>query len=137
MRAQLTKQSAIQLSKNSWTSSNSKCLKQEFFITKENRQCKLCVPNKTIQFQLIKNGQAQNSKCLQREFFPSRKKTESANNACLTKNPIPIDNEYLDKLKIPNASSKNFLSQKNTDSANHAGLTIQSYSNLIAQTMHA
>ena len=33
---------------------NSNCLQQEFSIKKENIMCKPCVPDKTIQFQLIK-----------------------------------------------------------------------------------
>ena len=41
----LTKQSANQVSKNA---QNSNCFEQEFSITRENRQCKPCVPNKTI-----------------------------------------------------------------------------------------
>ena len=41
----LTKQSAIQVSKNA---QNSNCFEQEFSITRENRKCKPCVPNKTI-----------------------------------------------------------------------------------------
>jgi hypothetical protein len=44
-------------------------------------------------------------------------------------NPIRIDEEYLDKLKIPNAWSKKFPSQKKTDNAFHACLTKQSNSN--------
>jgi len=64
---------------------NSKCLEQAFSITKENRQCKPCMPNKTIRFQLLKNfGDTQNSKA-SRQNFPSQKKTHSANHACLTK----------------------------------------------------
>ena len=51
---------------------NSNCFQQELSITKQNRQCKLCVSNKTIQ--LIKNictswkFQAQNFNCLKQEI---------------------------------------------------------------------
>ena len=50
----LTKQFAIRFSTITAQAQNSTCLKQEFSITKENRQCKPCMPNKTIQ--LLKNS---------------------------------------------------------------------------------
>ena len=61
-------------------------------------------------------------------FHSERKQTVQTMRA-YQNNPIPIDQEYLDKLKIPNVSSKHFPSRKKIDSANHACLTKQSNSN--------
>ena len=72
---------------------NPNCIKQEFSITKANRQFTSCVPSKTI---------------------------------C-----NPINQQYLQKLKIPTALFKNFPQRNNKDSAHHVCLTKQSAIQLI------
>ena len=99
-------------------------------IMKESRQCTPCVSNKKICSNCSRIfGQAQNSKRLKQEIsiFKENRQCEP----CVPNKTIcnPIVQEYMDKLKIPNTSSKNFPARNKTDRANHACLTIQSNSN--------
>jgi hypothetical protein len=86
---------------------NSNCLKQEIYITKENRQCTPCKPSKTIC--KIKNIRISSKFQLPeaRHFHYQRKQTAHTMRA-LENNPQ--GQEYVHKLKNPTDSSKNFTS---------------------------
>jgi len=88
-----------------------------------------CLTKKSDSYESRTFGEAQNSICLEQEI--SIFKENRQRKPCVPNETIcnPIVQEYLDKLKIPNASSKNFPLRKKTDSANHAWLTKQSNSN--------
>jgi len=94
---------------------NSECLEQEFSITKENRQCKPCMANKTIQFQLIKNiWRSSKFQVPQARNFNLQKTRQCK--PCVPNETIcnPIVQEHLEKLKIPSASCKKFPPLKKT-----------------------
>ena len=64
---------------------HSKCLKQGIFIFKVNRQCKPCVPNKTICNPIVQEQLDKLKIPNAMQEFSITKETDSANQACLTK----------------------------------------------------
>ena len=112
-----TKESAIQLTKNIWTSSKFSLPRERISITIENRQCTLCMPNKQSAIQLIKIiWSCKNSHCHEKEF-PSRKKTDSAHHACLTKkSAIQLIKNIWISIKFQQSRARNFHHERNIKS---------------------
>jgi len=114
----LTKQSESNCPSILGQAQNSNCLEQEFSITREDRECKPCMPNKTIR--LIKNM------CTSLKFQLPRSKIFSAYHTCLTKHSaIQLSKNSWTSSKFQLPSARNFP-RKETDSAYHACLTKQS-----------
>ena len=114
----LTKQSESNCPSILGQAQNSNCLEQEFSITREDRECKPCMPNKTIR--LIKNM------CTSLKFQLPRSKIFSAYHTCLTKHSaIQVFKHSWTSSKVQLPRARNFP-RKGTDSANHACHTKQS-----------